>query len=218
MVGSDGAAGRTPGLGWGEQGRQKGLAPQNQGKEGTPKPQAGGQNRPGLPRDAPAPSTKVQPAAGLSAARGRLLPPRGLPGPRGEAGRARTWLRRNPSPPRFALLPCRGRAGGLGSHFCVCRASRDGPSLNIVTARVATCERGEGGGGAASTTAPQLRERAGMEQPLPRPRPHSPAIPQPPPTAPRPHSPPGDCSWPGEAASSEQLLAAFPLSRGGSRG
>lgn len=71
--------------------------------------------------------------------------------------------------PGYALLLCRGQAGGLGSHFCVCRASRDQSSLNIVTARVATCEQGEGGG-AAHTTLPKHQEGAGMEHPRSAPR------------------------------------------------
>lgn len=43
--------------------------------------------------------------------------------------------------PGYALLLCWGQAGGLSSHFCVCWASRGQASLNIVTARVATCEQ-----------------------------------------------------------------------------
>lgn len=66
--------------------------------------------------------------------------------------------------PGYALLLCRGQAGGLGSHFCVCWASQDQPSLNIVTARVATCEQGEGGG-AVHITLPKHREGAGTEYP-----------------------------------------------------
>lgn len=66
--------------------------------------------------------------------------------------------------PSYAVLLCWGQARGLGSHFCVCWASRDQPSLNIVTVRVATCEQGEGGG-AAHITLPKHREGAGTEHP-----------------------------------------------------
>lgn len=135
--------------------------PQNRGREQT-HPRSP-QRHPG---EAPAPGMKKQPCPGPSAGagccQGHLRPLRGWLGPRtrgredghipgsGEAHRC----------PGYAFLPCRGWAGGLSSHFCVCWASQDRPSLNIVTARVATREQGEEGG-AAHTAASQRRERAG---------------------------------------------------------
>lgn len=140
------------------------------GEQPQPQNRGGGQTHPRSPQrhpgDAPAPGMKEQPCPGPSAGagccQGHLRPLRGWLGPR-TRGREDGHIPGSGEAhccPGYAFLPCRGRAGGLSSHFCVCQASQDRPSLNIVTARVAIREQGEGGG-AAHTAAPQRRERAG---------------------------------------------------------
>lgn len=104
-------------------------------------------------------------------ARGHLPPLRGQLGP-GTRGREAGHVPGSGEAhlcPGYALLLCRGQARGLGSHFCVCWASRDQASLNIVTARVATCEQREGGG-AAHITLPKHWDGAGTEHPGSAPR------------------------------------------------
>lgn len=122
----------------------------------TASKQGWGQTQPRSPQrhpgDAPAPGMKERPCPGPSAeascCRGPPPSSEGPAGPedkRGEDGHVPGSGEAHRCP-GYALLPWWGWAGGLGSHFCVCRASQDRPSLNIVTARVATCERGEEGG------------------------------------------------------------------------
>lgn len=111
-------------------------------------------------------SSALAQAQETATARGHLPPLRGWLGPE-TGGREAGHVPGSGEAhlcPGYALLLCRGQARGLGSHFCVCWASRDQPSLNIVTARVATCEQGEGGG-AAHITLPKHQEGAGMEHP-----------------------------------------------------
>lgn len=70
-----------------------------------------------------------------------------VPRDKREGRRARTWLRRSPSPPRLCFA-----AGPEASAHISVSAGR--PSLNIVTARVATCERGKEGGGLLTSPLP----------------------------------------------------------------
>lgn len=176
--GSCGVVGRTPGPGWGSRDTKKAPYPKTRRRRGPQKCRRGDKTTPGLPRD---PGTEAQPA--LSAAPSSSSSLRGAVGSRGEAGRARTWLRRTPSPPRFAFaaVPGPGRRPGL-TFLCVPGLpGRAKPKYSHSLAGHMRAGR-EGGeekknGGAASNTAPRLREGAGTEQPLPRPRPHSPTAP-----------------------------------------
>lgn len=97
----------------------------------SPKAEAGDKPIPRARRDsqgdAPTLGTKEQPRAREPAtAGGHLPPPRGWVGPstrRREGGRTGTYLAQE-KPISARVMLCR-QAGGLGSHFCVCRASQD---------------------------------------------------------------------------------------------
>lgn len=59
--GSCGVAGRTPGPGWGSRDTKKTSHPKTRRRRGPQKCRRGDKTAPGLPRDAPAPSTEAQP-------------------------------------------------------------------------------------------------------------------------------------------------------------
>lgn len=88
-----------------------------------------------------------------------------VPRDKREGRRARTWLRRSPSPPRlcFAAVPGPGRRPQL---TFLCLPGLRGPTKPKYSHSPGGHMRaGERRGGAANIAAPQCRERAGTERP-----------------------------------------------------
>ncbi|XP_042651892.1 uncharacterized protein LOC122153722 [Tyto alba] len=156
------------------------AAASSPGNSWSPKAEAGGKPIRGPHRDSQGmPQRQAQGSSHAlarvrepAAAGGHLPPPRGQLGP-GRKGREDGHVPGSGEAhlcPGYTLQPCRGPARGLGSHFCVCRASRDRPSLNIVTAWVATCERGGRRGGCSHCRSPVPGEGRRGAAPAPQAR------------------------------------------------
>lgn len=156
------------------------LLPVPLGTATAPKQRQGGKPIPGPHRDTQEmPQHQTQRSGHAlaqvrepAAAGGHLPPPRGQLGP-GTRGREDGHVPGSGEAhlcPGYALLLCRGWARGLGSHFCVCRASQDQPSLNIVTAWVATCKAGGRRGGCSHCCSPAPGEGRHGAAPAPQAR------------------------------------------------